>query len=96
MFFITWYHGPMAAAVDDLAPPGRAASAQAVVLFATHLLGTTPSSRVFGGLYQAFGGRAAMLTGAAAIAVAALLMTRAFASYAADARPRGATGGELV
>lgn len=94
MFFITWYHGPMAAAVDDLAPPGRAASAQAVVLFSTHLFGTTPSSRVFGGLFEAYGGRAAMLTGAAIIAVAALLMTRAFGSYAADLR--GGAASELV
>ena len=23
MFFISWYHAPMAASVDDLAPPGK-------------------------------------------------------------------------
>ncbi|MBK9031857.1 MAG: MFS transporter [Myxococcales bacterium] len=84
MFFVTWYHGPMAASIDDVAPVGRAASAQAVVLFATHLLGTAPSSRVIGEIYQRAGGRPAMLTAAGAVGVAAVLMTRAFSTYAHD------------
>jgi len=29
MFFISWYHAPMAVSVDDLAPPERAVAAQA-------------------------------------------------------------------
>ncbi len=95
MFFITWYHGPMAASVDDCAPPGREASSQAVVLFATHLFGTAPSSRVIGEIYHRYGGRPAMFTAAGAVAVAALLMTRAFSTYGADAertaRARGIT-----
>ncbi|MEZ4401907.1 MAG: MFS transporter [Kofleriaceae bacterium] len=86
MFFITWYHGPMAASIDDLAPVGRSASAQAVVLFATHLLGTAPSSRVIGELNDEIGRRPAMLVGAGAVAVAGLLMTRVFASFGADAQ----------
>jgi MFS family permease len=89
MFFITWYHGPMAASVDDVAPVGREASAQAVVLFATHLLGTAPSSRIIGEINEQWGGRPAMLTAAAAVAVAALLMTRAFRTIGPDAAAAG-------
>ncbi|MBK7073979.1 MAG: MFS transporter [Myxococcales bacterium] len=89
MFFITWYHGPMAASVDDVAPAGREASAQAVVLFATHLIGTAPSSRIIGEINERWGGRPAMLTAAAAVAVAALLMTRAFATMGPDAAAAG-------
>jgi predicted MFS family arabinose efflux permease len=88
MFFASWYHGPMASSIDDVAPPALAATAQAVALFTTHLLGTTPSSRVLGEIYLRAGPRAAMLVAAAAIAVAALLVTRAFASVAADAAAR--------
>jgi sugar phosphate permease len=48
MFFISWYHAPMAATVDDLAPPGFTAAAQGLVIFAMHMLGTAPSSWVVG------------------------------------------------
>lgn len=85
MFFVTWYHGPMAASVDDVAPVGYEASAQGVVLFATHLFGTAPSSRVVGEIQEELGRRPAMLTCAGAVAVAALLMTRAFATIETDA-----------
>ena len=44
MFFISWYHAPMAVTVDDLAPPERAVAAQGLVIFTMHLVGTAPSS----------------------------------------------------
>ena len=86
MFFISWYHGPMAATVDDLAPPGRAASAQAVVIFTMHLLGTSPSSRVIGEIYARSGPRPAMFVATGAVLLAAVLMTRTFATFARDER----------
>lgn len=90
MFFISWYHGPMAASVDDLAPPARAASAQAVVIFTMHLLGTTPSSRVIGEIYVRWGARPAMFVATGAVALAALLITRTFSTFERDLARRAA------
>lgn len=84
MFFISWYHGPMAASVDDVAPAPLAASAQAVVIACMHLCGTAPSSRVIGELYEQWGAREAMLVATAAVAVAALLTVRVSATFARD------------
>ncbi len=84
MFFISWYHGPMAASVDDVAPGPQAATAQAVVIACMHLFGTAPSSRVIGELYQRWGPREAMLVATGAVALAGLLTARAFSTFAAD------------
>lgn len=99
MFFTTWYHGPMASSIDDVAPPALAATAQAVALFATHLIGTAPSSWVLGEVFHRAGPRTAMAVAVGAVALAALLVSRAFASVAADvaardAGVRAAGGGE--
>ncbi len=88
MFFVTWYHGPMASSIDDVAPPALAATAQAVALFVTHLFGTAPSSWVLGMIFHSVGRRTAMGVAVGAIAVAALLVVRAFGSVAADAAAR--------
>jgi predicted MFS family arabinose efflux permease len=85
MFFISWYHGPMAASVDDVAPGPLAATAQAVVIAFMHLFGTAPSSRVIGELYEQWGRREAMMVATAAVAVAALLTARAFSTFGSDA-----------
>lgn len=85
MFFISWYHGPMAASVDDVAPGPLAATAQAVVIACMHLLGTAPSSRVIGELYDELGRREAMMVATAAVALAALLTVRAFSTFGSDA-----------
>ncbi len=85
MFFISWYHGPMAASVDDLAPAGRAVSTQALVIFSMHLLGTAPASWVVGEIKEAASFRTALLVPTAVVALAALTMTRAFAGFARDA-----------
>ncbi len=92
MFFISWYHGPMAASVDDVAPGPLAATAQAVVIACMHLLGTAPSSRVVGELYEQWGRREAMLVSTAAVAVAALLTARAFSTFGRDAVAADAPG----
>jgi MFS transporter, Spinster family, sphingosine-1-phosphate transporter len=84
MFFISWYHAPMAATVDDLASPQRAATAQAVVLFTMHLLGTSPSSWAVGALIDRVGAAPAMFLPTGALAVAALAMAAAIPSFAAD------------
>jgi predicted MFS family arabinose efflux permease len=84
MFFISWYHGPMAASVDDVAPGPQAATAQAVVIACMHLFGTAPSSRVIGELYQRWGSREAMLVATGAVALAGLLTARAFSTFASD------------
>lgn len=85
MFFISWYHGPMAASVDDVAPGPLAATAQAVVIACMHLLGTAPSSRVIGELYEQWGRREAMMVATGAVALAALLTARAFSTFGSDA-----------
>jgi predicted MFS family arabinose efflux permease len=84
MFFISWYHGPMAASVDDVAPAPLAATAQAVVISCMHLFGSAPSSRVIGEIYEQWGKREAMLVATAAVAIAALLTARAFSTFGSD------------
>ena len=96
MFFTTWYHGPMASSIDDVAPPALAATAQAVALFTTHLVGTAPSSWVLGQIFHRAGPRTAMAVAVVAVAVAALLVTRAFASVASDAAARDGSAGPPV
>ena len=92
MFFVSWYHGPMAASVDDLAPDGTAVTTQALVIFSMHLIGTAPASWVIGELKDAHGFTVAMLVPTAMIGLASLAMTRGFASFATDAAAaRGST-----
>lgn len=86
LFFISWYHAPMAASVDDLAPPGLAVAAQGLVIFTMHLLGTSPSSWVVGAVSDASSLRTAMWVPTASLVVAALCMTRATRTFAADVR----------
>ncbi len=95
-FFFSWYHAPIAASVDDLAPPAQAVAAQGLVIFMMHLLGTSSSSYVVGvvsdhtSLYQA------MYVPMGALVVAALAMLVATRSFAGDhlrARGPGRSGG---
>jgi MFS family permease len=83
-FFFSWYHAPMAASVDDLAPRDKVVAAQGLVIFTMHLFGTSSSSYVVGlvsdqsSLYQA------MWVPAAALVIAALAMLVATRSFAGD------------
>lgn len=84
LFFISWYHAPMAATVDDLAPPGYAAAAQGLVIFTMHMLGTAPSSWVVGEISERSSLYAAMWVPTAALLVAAVCMAMATRSFARD------------
>lgn len=89
LFFISWYHAPMAATVDDLAPAGLSVGAQGLVIFTMHMLGTAPSSWVVGVAADAWSLHDAMWIPTALLGVAAASMayaTRSFASDQASAR----------
>jgi len=96
MFFISWYHAPVAATVDDLAPMGRSVAAQGLVIFTMHLLGTAPSSWVIGIVSKEWSLTTAMWVPTVALGVAASCMAFATRSFAVDAsRARaGRTGPE--
>jgi predicted MFS family arabinose efflux permease len=84
MFFISWYHAPMAASVDDLAPAQRSVAAQGLVIFTMHMLGTAPASWVIGEVSQRSTLHAAMWVPTLALVVAALCMAIAATGFAAD------------
>lgn len=83
-FFFSWYHAPIAATVDDLAPPSQAVAAQGLVIFVMHLFGTAASSYVVGLVSDHTSLYTAMYVPAAALVVAALAMLVATPSFAAD------------
>jgi MFS family permease len=74
VFFINWYHGPIAAAVDDLVPPERAATAQGTYIAIMHLFGTAPAPWLVGVLTDrgSMDLRQALMVPTAAVAGAAL------------------------
>ena len=84
LFFISWYHAPMAASVDDLAPEGKHVAAQGLVIFTMHMFGTAPSSWVIGEVSQHAGLSTAMWVPTVALGVAALGMASATRSFARD------------
>jgi predicted MFS family arabinose efflux permease len=84
LFFISWYHAPMAASVDDLAPPERSVAAQGLVIFTMHMIGTAPSSWVVGVASEHLGLHTAMWIPTAMLVVAALCMAVATTGFAAD------------
>lgn len=93
LFFISWYHAPMAASVDDLAPPRLAVAAQGLVIFTMHMLGTAPSSWIVGALSKRSDLPTALWVPTGALVVAAACMALATRSFGADrarARPDGA------
>jgi predicted MFS family arabinose efflux permease len=96
VFFMSWYHAPMAASVDDLAPAGKSVAAQGLVIFTMHMLGTAPASWLIGELSQRSTLRFAMWVPTFMLGIAALAMmvaTRSFAADHARARPAGAPPG---
>lgn len=84
MFFISAYHAPMAATIDDLAPDGRRVAAQGLVIFTMHMIGTAPSSWVVGVISDQAGLERAMWVPTAALVVAAAAMAVATRSFATD------------
>ena len=84
MFFISAYHAPMAATIDDLAPDGRRVAAQGLVIFTMHMIGTAPSSWVVGVISDRAGLENAMWVPTGALVVAAAAMAVATRSFPAD------------
>lgn len=74
MFFLSWYHAPLAATVDDLVPAEQSVTAQAVTVFGMHLFGTAPASWVVGIISKRHNLTTAMWLPVVAIAVATVLM----------------------
>jgi len=84
MFFISWYHAPMAASVDDIAPHGQSVAAQGLVIFTMHMLGTAPASWVLGEVSQRSSLHDAMWVPTVALAIAAVCMAIAATGFAVD------------
>jgi predicted MFS family arabinose efflux permease len=92
-FFFSWYHAPIAASVDDLAPAELAVAAQGLIIFMMHLVGTAASSYVVGVVSDQTSLYAAMWVPAGALVLAALMMAAATTSFARDhLRARSGTG----
>jgi MFS family permease len=92
LFFITWYHGPMAAVVDDLVVDDRAATAQAGFIFTMHFFGTAPSSYAVGLLADHTSLRTALLAPTVALLLAALAFAGGWRHVAADMRAAAEAG----
>jgi predicted MFS family arabinose efflux permease len=84
LFFISWYHAPMAATVDDLAPRGLSVAAQGLVIFTMHMIGTAPSSWVVGELAHRTSIATALWLPTAALLLAAACMVAATRTFARD------------
>lgn len=90
LFFISWYHAPMAATVDDIAPARLAVTAQGLVIFTMHMFGTAPSSWIVGEVSQRSSIGTALWLPTGGLVVAAACMLMATRSFGADrARARG-------
>jgi len=94
MFFITWYHGPMAAVVDDLVSEDWAATGQAAFILLIHLVGTAPSSYVVGVLADATNRRYALLAPTIALGLAALAVAAGFRTVERDCQAASVGEGE--
>ncbi|MGE0399729.1 MAG: MFS transporter [Kofleriaceae bacterium] len=84
LFTFSLYHAPMAATVDDLAPPGKSVAAQGLVIGVMHLVGTAPSSWVLGEIAVRTDLTTAMWIPTGILAVAAFAMMMATRTFAAD------------
>jgi sugar phosphate permease len=89
LFFMSWYHAPIAVSVDDLAPPAHTAAAQGLVIFTMHLVGTAPSSWILGLVSDRWSLYTAMWVPTVAIVLAALAMLVATRTFSADVAKRG-------
>ena len=74
MYFVTWYHGPLAASVDDFADEHSAATAQSVFIFGMHLFGTAPAPWLIGIVSDRVGLRWALVIPTGMILIAAVLV----------------------
>lgn len=96
LFFNSWYHAPVAATVDDLAPEGRRVAAQGLVIFTMHMVGTAPSSWIVGEVSKRATLHDAMWVPTSFLVIAAAAMALATRSFEADharSRPARWSGG---
>lgn len=93
LFFMSWYHAPVAVSVDDLAPPAHVAAAQGIVIATMHLLGTAPSAWLLGAISDHYSLYTAMWAPTIAIVIAVIAVVCATQSFELDARNAKAGGG---
>ena len=86
LFFMFWYHAPIAVTVDDVAPAALAVAAQGLVIFTMHLFGTAPSSWILGLISDHSSLYTAMWVPTGFIVVAILAMVAATRTYGRDVR----------
>lgn len=84
LYFFSWYHAPIAASIDDIAPHERSAVAQGLVIFTMHMIGTAPSSWVVGEVSQHTSLKLAMWVPTVGLGVGAICMAIATTGFAAD------------
>jgi MFS family permease len=91
LFFFTWYHGPMTAAIFDVVPPQIGASVIGTYVFFTHIAGDAIAYPLVGSLSDRFGLRTAMLVLPTAAFLGGSLVLLALRTVARDqARVRSA------
>jgi predicted MFS family arabinose efflux permease len=93
LFFMFWYHAPIAVSVDDVAPATHAAAAQGLVIFTMHLIGTAPSSWVLGLISDKSSLTTAMWVPVGFLGVAILAMLAATRTFSKDVRRSGTRAG---
>lgn len=91
LFFFTWYHGPMTAAIFDVVPARVGASVIGTYVFFTHIAGDAIAYPLVGTLSDRFGLRTAMLVLPAAAFLGGAIVLMATRTVARD-RARVATG----
>jgi MFS family permease len=84
LFFFTWYHGPMTAAIFDVVPPQVGASVIGTYVFFTHIAGDAIAYPLVGTLSDRFGLSAAMLILPTAAFLGGLLVLMAMRTVARD------------
>jgi predicted MFS family arabinose efflux permease len=89
MFTISWYHGPVAASVDDLVPAERAGLAQGLYIAGMHLGGTAPAAYFVGLVAEQTGLKTALLIPTLAMLLAALAFVASFRGVAKDLVVKG-------
>ena len=93
IFFFTWYHGPMTAAIFDVVPAQVGASVIGTYVFFTHIAGDAVVFPVVGLLSDKFGIRAAMLLLPTVAMLGGLVVLVALRTVRRDMeRGRSATG----
>lgn len=93
LFFFTWYHGPMTAAIFDVVPPQVGASVIGAYVFFSHIAGDAIAYPLVGFLSDRFGLRLAMMVlPAAAFAGGAVVLLAARTTAQDRERARHATG----